>query len=215
MIEASGPITSWQVEGEAVEAETDFTFLSSKILPMMTAAMKLKDTCSLEEKLWQTRQHIKKHFFAYRGPSSQSYSFSSSRVWMWELDHKEGWAPKKWCFWTVVLEKTLESCLDSKEVQPVYPKGDQSWIFIGRTDAKAEAPILWPPDSKCRHTGKDPDAGKDWRQEEKEMTEDEVVGWYHRVNGRKFEQTSGDGEGQGSLVWCSPCIWKSSTWLSN
>ena len=141
--------------------------------------MKLKDTCSLEEKLWQTRQHIKKHFFAYRGPSSQSYSFSSSRVWMWELDHKEGWAPKNWCFWTVVLEKPLESPLYSKEIKPINPKGNQPWIFIGKTNAEVEAPILWPPDVKSWLTGKDPDAGRDGRQEEKGMTEDEMVGWHH------------------------------------
>ena len=130
-----------------------------KSLQMVTAAMKLKDTCSLEEKLWQTRQHIKKHFFAYRGPSSQSYSFSSSRVWMWELDHKEGWAPKKWCFWTVVLEKTLESPLDCKVIKPVHPKGKQFRIFIGRTDAKSKTPILWPPDGKNWLIWKDLDAG--------------------------------------------------------
>ena len=100
---------------------------------------------------------------------SQSYGFSSSRVQMGQLDHKEGWAPKNWCFWTVVLEKTLESPLDCKEIQPVHPKGDQSWIFIGRTDAEAEAPILWPPDAKRRYTEKDPDAGKDWGWEEKRM----------------------------------------------
>ena len=110
--------------------------------------------------------------------------FSSSRVWMWELDHKEGWAPKNWCFWTVVLEKTLESSLDCKEIQPVHPKGKQSWIFIGRTDAEAETPVLWPPDENWL-TGKDPDAGKDRRQ--KWITEDEMVGWYHRVDGHEFE----------------------------
>ena len=111
--------------------------------------------------------------------SSQSYGFSCSHVWMWELDHKESWAPKKWCFWTVVLEKTLESPLDCKEIQPVHPKGDQSWVFIGRTDAKAEAPQLWPFDVKNWLTGKDPDAGKGWRQEEKGITEDKLVGWHH------------------------------------
>ena len=107
--------------------------------------------------------------------------------WMWDLDHKEGWAPKNWCFWTVVLEKTLESPLDSKEIQPVHPKGNQSWIFIGRTDAEAEAPMLWPPDGKNWVTGKDPDAGKDWRQEEKGTTEDEMVEWNHWLNGHEFE----------------------------
>ena len=123
---------------------------------------------------------------------------------MWELDHKEGWALKNWCFWTVVLEKTLESPLDCKEIQPVNPKGNQPWIFIGRTDAETEAPLLWPPDVKTWFIRKDPDAGKDWGQEEKGMTEDEIVGWHHWLNGHEFEQASGDGEGQGSLVCCNP-----------
>ena len=166
---ASSPITSWQTDGATVETVTDLIFLGSKITRSVTAAMKLKDACSLEGKLWKPRQHIKKqrHYFANKGPSSQSYGFSSSHGWMWELNHKEGWAPKNWCFWTVVLEKTLESPLDSKKIKPVNPKGNQSWIFIGRTDAEAEAPILWPPDAKSQLTGKDPNAGKDWRQEEK------------------------------------------------
>ena len=112
--------------------------------------------------------------FANKGPSSQSYGFSSSHVWMWELDYKESWVPKKWCFWTVVLEKTFESPLDCKEIQPVHPKGNQSWIFIGRTDTKAETPILWPPDLKSRLLGKDPNAGKDWEQMKGEI-EDEMI----------------------------------------
>ena len=145
-----------------------------------------------------------RHHFADKSPSSQSYHFSSSHVWMWELDHKKGWALKNWCFWTVILEKTFESPLDCKEIQPVHPKGNQSWRFIGRTDAEVETPILWPPDSKNWLIGKDPDAGKDWRREEKGMTEDEMVGWHHPLNGHKFEQTPGDGDGQGSLVCCSP-----------
>ena len=106
---------------------------------------------------------------------------------MWELDHKESWASKNWCFWTVVLDKTLESPLDCKEIQPVYPKGDQSWGFIGRTDVEAETPILWPPDVKSWLIGEEPDAGKDWRQEEKGTTEDEMVGWHHRLNEHEFE----------------------------
>ena len=116
---------------------------------MVTAAMKLKDACSLEEKL-QPRQHIKKqrHYFADKSPSSQSYGFSNSHVWMWELNYKESWAPKNWCFWTVVLERTLESPLHYTKIKPVNPKGNQSLIFIGRTDAEAEAPTLWPPDVK-------------------------------------------------------------------
>ena len=123
---------------------------------------------------------------------------------MWELDQKEGWVPKNWCFWTVVLEKTLESPLACKEIQPVHPKGDQSWIFIGRTDAETEAPIPWPPDVKSQLIRKDPDAGKYWKQVEKGMTEDETVGWHHRLHGHKFEKAPGDGEGQGSLACCSP-----------
>ena len=123
---------------------------------------------------------------------------------MWELGHKQCWTPKNWCFWTVVLEKTLESPLGCKEIQPINPKGSQSWIFIGRTDGEAEAPILWPPDGKNWFIGKDPDAGKDWRQEEKGMTEDEMVGWHHWFDGHEFEQAPGDGDGQGSLVCCCP-----------
>ena len=119
---------------------------------------------------------------------------------MWEFDYKENWALKNWCFWTVVLEKTLESPLDSEEIQPVNPKENQSWIFIGKTDAEAEAPILWPPVAKNWLTGKDPDAGKDWRQEEKGTTEDEMVGWHHRLDGHEFEQALEVGEGQGSLA---------------
>ena len=118
--------------------------------------------------------------------SSQSYGFSSSHVWMWELDYKESWVPKNWCFWIVVLEKTLESSLDYKEIKPVTLEGNQSWIFIRRTDGEAETPILWPPDAKSRLVLKDPDARKDWRQEEKGMTEDEMVGLHHRLNGHEF-----------------------------
>ena len=128
--------------------------------------------------------------------------FSSSHVWMWELDYKESWV-QNWCFWTVVLEKTFESPLDCKEMQPVHPKGDQSWVFIGRTDAEAETPILWPPDVKSWLIRKDPDAGKDWRRE-KGTTEDEMVGWHHRLDGHEFEQTPGVGDGQRGLVCCSP-----------
>ena len=123
---------------------------------------------------------------------------------MWELDHKEGWALKNWCFWTVVLEKSLESPLDCKEIKPVNPKGDQSWIFIRRTDAEAQTPILWPPDTNSQLIGKDPDAGKDWGQEEKRTTEDEMVGWHHRLSGHEFEQAPGVGDGQGSQACYSP-----------
>ena len=127
---------------------------------------------------------------------------------MWELDHKEGWARKTWCFLTVVLEKTLESPLDSKEVKLVNLRENQLWIFIGRTDAEAKAPILGPPDAKSWPIGKDPDAGKDWRQEEKGTTDDRMAGWHHWLNGHEFEQALGDSEGQGSLVCCSPQVTK-------
>ena len=155
----------------------------------------------------QPRQHIKKqrHYLANKGLSSQSYDFSSSRVQMWHLDYEETWVPKNWCFWTVVLDKTLESPLDSKEIKPVHPKGNKSWLFIGRTDAEAETPILWAPDVKNWLIGKDPDAGKDWRWEEKGTTDDEMAGWHHWFDGHEFEQASGVGDGQGGLVCCSPC----------
>ena len=154
----------------------------------------------------QPRQHIKKqrHYFADKGPSSQGYGFSSSRVWMQELDYKESWARKNLCFWTVVLEKTLESPVDCKGIQPVHPKGDQSWVFIGRTDAEAETPLLWPPHAKNWLIWKDPDAGKDWRQEMKGTTEDGMIGWHHWLNGHEFGWTPRVGDGQGDLACCSP-----------
>ena len=145
-----------------------------------------------------------RHYFTNKGPYSQSCGFSRSHVWTWELNHKEGWVSKNWCFPAVVLEKTLESPLDSKEIKPVNPQRNQSWIFIGRTDAEAEAPIFWPSVAKSQLIGKDPDAGKDWRREEKGSTEDEMVGWHHQFNGYELGQTLGDGEGQGSLACCSP-----------
>ena len=156
----------------------------------------------------QSRQHIKKqrHYFPDKDPSIQSHGFFSSHVWMWELDYKESWAPKNWCFWTVVLEKTRESPLDCKEIKLINPKGNQPWIFTGRPDA--EAPIFWPPDVNSELIGKDPDAGKDGRREEKGTTEDEIVGWHHWLSGHEFEQTLGDSEGQGSLAYSSPWDWK-------
>ena len=134
------------------------------------------------------RYHIKKqrYHFANKGPYSLSYDFSNNHVWMWQLDHKEGWAPKNWCFQIAVLEKTLECFLDGK-ITPVNPKGTQPWVFIRRTDAEAEAPILWPPDAKSWLIGKDPDAGKDWEQEEKGTTKDQMVGWHHQWDDREFE----------------------------
>ena len=157
--------------------------------------------------------------------TSQSSGFSSSHVRMWELDHKEGWMPKNWCFWTVVLAKTLESPLDCKEIKPVSPKGNQPWLFIGRTDAEAEAPVLWPPAAESQLIGKYPDTGKDFRQK-KRVTEDEMIGWHHQLSEPEFaeihgfellsfEQIQGDGEGQGSLACCSPWGRKSWTQLSD
>ena len=149
------------------------------------------------------RQLIKKqwHYFANKGLYSQSYGFSHSHLRMWELYHKESRVPKNWCFWTVVLEKTLGESFDSKEIKTVNPKGNQPWIFTGSADAKA--PILWPPDAKSLLIGKDPDAGKDCSQELKGATEDEMVGWHHQVKEHEFVQTPGDSEGQGSLARCN------------
>ena len=162
-----------------------------KSLQVVTAAMKLKNPCSLEESYDQRRQHIKKqrYYFADKRPSSQSCGFSSSHVWIWELDHKAE-HQRIHAFWwmsVVVLEKTLESPMGCKEIKPVNPKESQSWIFIGRTDAEAEAPILWPPDAKSQLTRKHPDAGRDIRQEEKGTTEDEMTGWHHQLNGHEFK----------------------------
>ena len=145
----------------------------------------------------QPRNHIQKqrHYFINKGLSSQGYGFSCGHVWMWELDYKESWALKNWYFWTGVFKKTLESPLDSKKIQQVHPKGNQSWIFIGRTDAAAETPVFWPPDGRNGVIRKDTDAGKDWRQEEKEkVMTNEMVGWHHWLNGHEFEQTPGDGD---------------------
>ena len=136
------------------------------------------------------RQRIKKqrHHFDDKGTYGQNYGFNGSHVWMWKPDNKEGWVLKNWCFWTVVLEKTLESPLDSKEIKPVNPKANRSWIFIGRTDAEAEALILWPPNAKHRLTGKDHHVRKDWGQEDKRAAEDEMIGWHHQLNGHELEQ---------------------------
>ena len=158
--------------------------------------MKFKGTCSLESydkpsSVLKSKDITLLFFFLY----SQSYGFSSSHLWISELDHKEGWVLKNWCFWTVVLEKTLESPLDCKKIQPVNSKRNQPWIFIGKIDVEAEAPIFRAPDAKSWFIGKDLDAGKDWRQKEKKAAGDEVVGWHHQLNGHEFEQALGDGGG--------------------
>ena len=154
--------------------------------------MILKDT-PWKESYDQPRHHIQKqrHYFANKGLSSQGYGFSSSHVWIWELDYKESWAPKNWCFWTVVLQKTLESPLDCKEIQPVHPKGNQCWIFIGRTDVEAETPILWLLMRRADSFEKTLMLGKIEAQEEKGTSEDEMVGWHHWLNGHEFESTPG------------------------
>ena len=176
--------------------------------------MKLKDSCSLEESYDKTRQCIKKqrHHFANKGLYSQSYGFSSSDAQMWQLDHKESWMLKNWCFWIVVLEKTLQNPLDCKVIKPVNSKWNQSWIFTRRTNTKAEAPILWPPDTKSWLIGKDPDAGKDWGQEEKRATEDKMIRWHYQFNGHEFEQALEDRE-----AWHAPVhgVAKSQTRLNN
>ena len=165
-----------------VETVSDFIFSGSKITADDDCRHEIKRCMLLGRKAMTNLESSlkkKKHHFANKRPSSQSYCFSRRHVWIWELDHKECWGVKNWCFQIVVLEKTLKSLLDSKEIKPVNPKGNQSWIFIRRTDVEAEAPIFWPPDVKSQIIGKDPDAGKDWGQEKKWVTEDEMVGWYH------------------------------------
>ena len=183
---ASSPITSWQID---VETMTEFISGGSKITADGDCSHEIKRHLLLGRKTMTKLDSILKsrHSFADKDPACQSCGFSSTHVWMWELDYNESWVPKNWCFWTVVLEKTLESPLDCKKLQPVHPKGNQSWIFIGRTGAEAETPILWSPDAKNWLIGKDPDTGKDWRQEEKGTTEHKMVGWHHWLNGHEFE----------------------------
>ena len=188
-IMASSPITSWQIDGETMETVTDFIFLGSKITVDGDCSHEIERHLLLGRKAMTNLDSILKSRdvnFADNGPCSQSYGFSSGHVWMWELNNKKVWAPKNWCLLTVMLEKTLESPLDSKEIKPVNPKGNESWIFIARSDAEAEAPILWPPDVKSWLVGKDRDAGKDWRREKKGTTEDEMVGCHHWLNGHEF-----------------------------
>ena len=160
----SGPIISWEIDGETVETVADFILGGSKIPADSDCSHEIKRRLLLGRKVMTNLDSIFKnrHYFANQALSSQGHVFSSGHVWMWELDCEESWAPKNWCFWTVVLEKTLESPLDCKEIQPVYPKRDQSWVFIGRTDAEAETPALWPPHAKSWLFGKDSDAGRDW-----------------------------------------------------
>ena len=185
-IMVSGPITSWHIDGEKWK-QWQTIFLGSQITADGDCSHEIKRCSTLEEKLWHLDSLLRSRDITL--PTKvrlvKAIVFSSSHVWMWKLDYKESWVLKNWCLCTVVLEKTLKSPLDSKEIQPVHPKGNQSWIFIGSTEA--ETPILWPPDAENWLIWKDPDAGKDWRQEEKGTTEDEMVGWYHWLNGHEFE----------------------------
>ena len=185
-IMASGPITSWQIDGETVETVTEFILGGSKITADGGCSHEIKRCLLLGRKVMTNLDSILKSRDITL-PTKVPLVKASSHAWMWELDYKESWAPKKWCFWTVVLEKTLESPLDCKESQLVHPKGYQSWIFIGRTDAEAETPLLWPPDAKNWIIWKDLDTGKDWRQKERGMTEVQMVGWHHWLNGHEFE----------------------------
>ena len=202
-IMASGPITSWEIDGETVDTVSDFIFGGSKISADGDCSHEIKRLLLLGRKVMTNLESIFKsrHYFANKGRSSQGYGFSCGPVWMWELDCEEGWALKNWCFWTVVLEKTLVSPLDCKEIQPVHSE-DQPWDFFGRNDAKAEAPVLWPSDAKSWLIGKDSDAGRDWGQEEKGTTEDEMAEWHHWLDGHESEWTPGVGDGQGGLACC-------------
>ena len=188
------------------ESTTDFIFLDFKITADGDFSHEIKRHLLLGRKDIANLDSILKsrHYFAIKFHLVKAMVFCSSHVWMWELGYQESWAPENWCFSTMVLEETLENPLDCKEIQPVHPKGNQSWIFTGRIDAEAETTILWPPDMKNWLIGKDSDSGKDWRQEEKGMTEDEMVGSHHWLDGHKIEQSLGDSEGQGSLECCSP-----------
>ena len=204
---ASDPITSQQTYAEKVETVTDFIFLGSKITVDSDCSHKIKRRLLLGRKAMTNLDSVLKSrdiTLPTKVHSSQSYGFSSSHVRMCDLDHKESWALKNWCFQIVVLEKTLENLLDSKEIQPVNPKANQPWIFTGTTNAEAEAPVLWPPDAYRWLTRKDPDAEKDWGWEEKGETEDEMVGWHHWLSGHEFEQAPGDSEGEGVLQSMGP-----------
>ena len=201
---ASSSITSWQINGETVETVIEFILGGSKITVDGDCSHEIKRSLLFGRKVmtnldryWKTDTLPCK-----KGSSSQGYGFSSGHVWMWELDCEEGWAPKNLCFWTVVLKKTLESPLDNKEIKSVNPKGNQSWIFIGRTDAEGETPIFSPPDVKNWSIWKGPNAGNYWSQEEKGMAEDEMIGWHHWLDGRESERTPGVGDGQGGLACC-------------
>ena len=184
-IMAFSSVTLWDIDGKQWNY-----FLGSKITAAGDCSHEIKRRLLLGRKVITNLDSILKSrdiTLPTKVRLVKAIVFSSSHVWMWELDCEESWALKSWCFWTVVLEKTLESLLDCKEIQPIHPKWDQSWVFTGRTDAEAETPTLWPPDAKSWLTGKDPDAGRDQGQEEKGMTEDEMAEWHHRLDGHESE----------------------------
>ena len=189
-IMASGPITSWEIDGETVDTVADFIFLGSKITVDGDCSHEIKRRLFFGRKVMTNLDSTFKSrdiTLPTKVCLVKAMVFPSGQVWMWELDCEESWVLKNWCFWTVVLEKMLESPLDCNGIQPVHPKGDQSWVFIGRSDIEAETPILWPPHAKSWVIGKDSDAGRDWGQEEKGTTEDEMAGWHHQLDGCEFE----------------------------
>ena len=204
-IMASGPITSWEIDGERVETVADFIFWGSKITADGDCSHEIKRRLLLGRKIMT---NIDSTFRSRDITLPTKVCLVKAMVFpvvmhgTWELNCEESWVPKNWCFWIVVLEKTLDSPLDCKEIQTVPSKGDQSWVFFGRTDAETETPVLGPPDVKSWLIGKDSDAGRDWGQEEKGTTEDEMAGWHHWLDGREFELTPGVGDGQGGLACC-------------
>ena len=215
-IMVSGPITSWHRLGNNGNSDRLYFLGLQNHCRWWLQPWNVKTLVLWKKSYDKPRQHIKKqrHYFADKGLYGPSYDFSSSHVWMWELDCEESWVPKNWCFWTVVLEKTIESLLDCKEITPVNPKGNQPWIFIGRTDAEAEAPIFWPPDEKSWLTEKESDAGNYWKQE-KGTTEDEVVGRYHWLSGHEFKQLRGMVKDREAWHAAAHGVTNSWTWLSD
>ena len=217
-IMASSPITSWQIDGETVETVADFIFLRSKITADGDCSHEIKRCLLLGRKVMTNLDSILKSRDITLPTKVHLVKAMVFPVVMYgceELDSKVSWVPKNCCFWTVVFEKALESPLDCREIQPIHPKRDQSWVFIGRIDVETETPILWPPDVKSWLIWKDPDAGKDWGQEEKGMTEDEMAGWHHQFDGHGFAWTPGVGDGQGGVACCSSWGRKESDTLSD